>query len=146
MKPTPSPRKGLKIGELMLLQTIAMPLALVAADVASDGNLIFFMKSYIDTLRATNTTSLTKNSTDDNVTEQQNSTTSTETGNQQQGEDALDGLLMASCAILLASMLNLIGGNPFKTLIRNARTSALMASREMESKDVPLPLGEYFIN
>ena len=124
------------------MQTIAMPLALVAVDVASDGNLLYYMKSYIGTQWATNTTSFTINST--NVTELQNSTTPAETGNQQGGE-ALSSLYIISCSILGASMLNLIFGNPFKTLIRNARTSAFMASRELESKDVPLPMGEYFL-
>ena len=118
-----------------------MPLALVALDIYSDGNLLYYMKSF--TQWATNTTSFTINST--NVTELQNSTTSAETGNQQGGE-ALLGLFLASCIILFASMLNLIFGNPFKTLIRNARTSVFMASRELESKDVPLPMGEYFRN
>ena len=52
------------------------------------------------------------------------------------------GLFYASCVILVFSLLNLIVGNPTKTLISNVRTSVLMASREMESKDVPLPIGE----
>ena len=143
MKPTSLPRRGLKISFFTLVQTIAMPLALVAVDVASDGNLLYHMKSFIGTQWATNTTSFTINST--NVTEQHNITTLTETGTPQ-GETTLDGLFYLSCAILLFSMLNLIFGNPFKTLIRNARTSAFMASRELESKDVPLPMGEYFRN
>ena len=116
-----------------------MPLALVALDIYSDGNLLYYMKSF--TQWATNTTNFIINST--NVTELQNSTTSAETGNQQ-GGIALRGLFDTSCIILFVSMLNLILGNPFKTLIRNARSSALMASRELESEDVPLPMGEYF--
>ena len=122
-----------------------MPLALVALDVYTDGNLLSFMASIIHPFQANNKTNNANSIADNNVTELQNSTTSPETGNQQGGE-ALLGLFLASCIILFASMLNLIFGNPFKTLIRNARTSALMASRELESKDVPLPMGEYFLN
>ena len=114
-----------------------MPLVIVAADVATDGNLLFEMKSYIDTLRANSTS----NSTDDNVTEILNSTASSETGNWE-AANALVGLWGASGGILAFSMLNLILGNPVKLLIRNVRTSVLMASREMEAKDVPLPIGE----
>ena len=112
-------------------------MVIVAADVATDGNLLFDMKSYIDTL-AGNSTS---NSTVDNVTEILNITTSSETGNQE-AADALLGLWVASVALLAVSMLNLIFGNPAKTLIRNVRTSVLMESREMEAKDVLVPIGE----
>ena len=143
VKPTSLPRRGLKIRFFTLVQTIAMPLALVAVDVASDGNLLFYMKSYIGTQWATNTTSFTINCT--NVTEQHSITSLTERGSRQ-GETTLDGLFYLSCIILLASMLNLIFGNPSKTLIRNARTSVFMASRELESKDVPLPIGDNIMN
>ena len=54
---------------------------------------------------------------------------------------ALDGLFAASCAILGFSVLNLIMGNPAKMLIRNAHTSLLMGSRELESKDVRPSIG-----
>ena len=112
-------------------------MVIVAADVATDGNLLFDMKSYIDTLRANGTS----NSTVDNVTEILNSTASSETGNRE-AADALGGLWVASVWILAFSMLNLIFGDSTKTLIRNVRTSVLMASREMEAKGVPLPIGE----
>ena len=121
----------MKISQLNILKTVVVPLILVAADVATDGNLLVDMKSYIDTLRANSTS----NSTDDNVTV----TTTTSTGG-----DELSGLFWASIVILLFSMLNLIFGNPAKTLIRNVRISVLMESREMEAKDVPLPIGEFF--
>ena len=112
-------------------------MVIVAADVATDGNLLFDMRSYIGTLAANSTS----NSTVNNVTEILNSTASSETGNRE-AADALGGLWWASCVILLFSMLNLIFGDPAKTLIRNVRTSVLMASREMEAKDVLLPIGE----
>ena len=127
----------MKISQLTILKTVVVPLVLVAADVATDGNFLGVMRSYIDSLRANSTS----NSTDDNVTEILNSTTSSETGNREAAL-ALFGLWVASAFILLFSMLNLIFGNPVKTLIRNVRTSVLMASREMEAKDVPLPIGE----
>ena len=112
-------------------------MVIVAADVATDGNLLFEMKSYIDTLAANSTS----NSTVDNVTEILNSTTSSETGNREAAA-ALRGLWLASIFILFFSMLNLIFGNPVKLLIRNVRTSVLMESREMETKDVLVPIGE----
>ena len=62
----------------------------------------------------------------------------------QQRIDAASGLFLASQAILICSILNLIFGNPAKTLIRNAQTSTLMASRELEQKDVPVPIGDIF--
>ena len=136
-----SARRGVELSQLTIIQTIAMPLALVALDVYTDGTFLSDMNSHLASLISTNTTSYVNNSTDDNVTEQQNNSTSAETENWH----ALRGLSMASTIIISFSMLNLIFGNPFKTLIRNARSSALMASREMESKDVPLPIGEYIV-
>jgi len=116
LKPTRSPAIGFQLTSFTIFQAIGVPLILVAADVVTDGNLLFDMNDYIDTLY-----------------------TSTETANEQ-GADALLGLFLASCFILAFSMLNLIFGNPAKTLIRNVRTSVLMGSRELESKDVPLPI------
>ena len=106
LKPKSSSRRGLKLSWLIIIQAIGLPLALVAADIVTDGKLIFDMYSSVS--------------------------------------DGVAGLFYASCVILSFSMFNLIFGNPTKTLIRNVRTSVLMASREMESKDVPLPIGEYF--
>ena len=127
----------MKISQLTILKTVAVPLVMVGADVATDGNLLVDMKSYIDTLLANSTS----NSTVDNVTEILNSTASSETGNREAAR-ALGFLCGGSVYILAASMINLIYGNPAKSLIRNVRTSVLMASREMEAKDVPLPIGE----
>ena len=129
----------MNISQLTILKTVAVPLILVGADVATDGNLLVDMKSSYDTLRANSTS----NSTDDNVTEILNSTTSSETGNRE-AANALGCLWVASVWILAFSMLNLIFGNPAKTLIRNVCISVLMESREMEAKDVPLPIGEFF--
>ena len=138
-KPTPSPAQGFELSQLTIIRAIGVPLIIVAADVVTDGNLLFDMNSYIDTLIAINTSS---NSTYDNVTELHNSTTSTETANQQKNA-VLVSLCGASSCILVLSVLNLIFGNPAKTLIRNVRTTVLMGTRELESKDVPVPIGDY---
>ena len=102
--------------------------------------MLSFMSSFLEPLRATNMTSDTFNSTDDNVTEQHNGTSS---ANQQDTQYKLNGLFVMSCIILGFSLLNLLLDVPVKSLIRNARTSALMSSREMESKNVPVPIGDY---
>ena len=89
----------------MMYQVIGVPLGLVALDIGSDGNLLYFMYSY---LKATNTTVLTNNSTENNFTMQHNNS-SIEAGNAQGGADArvgfleqgaLLGLSTASCFIL----------------------------------------------
>ena len=87
-----------------MCQVIGVPLGLVALDIGSDGNLLLFMRSY---LRATKTTVLTNNSTENNFTMQQNNS-SIEAGNAQGGTGALFGLWVASCIILFFSLLNLI--------------------------------------
>ena len=106
LKSSPAARRGIELSRLTIIKAIAVPLVLVAVDVASDGNMLYSMSSY---------------STD----------------------DTLGSLFAASCFILGFSLLNLLVANPIKTLIRNARTSVLMKSREMESKDVPVPIGNY---
>ena len=104
LKSSPAARRGIELSRLTIIKAIAVPLVLVAVDVATDGNMLYFM--------------------------------STEGG-------FFDSLFVASCFILGFSLLNLLLENPIKTLIRNARTSVLMQSREMESKDVPVPIGDY---
>ena len=123
-----------------MYQVIGVPLGLVALDIGSDGNLLYFMSSY---LRATNTTVLTNNSTENNFTMQHNNS-AIETGNEEGERGALDALWAASCIILLFSLLNLIVENPAKTLIRSVRASALMGSREMNARDVPVPIGKIY--
>ena len=123
-----------------MYQVIGVPLGLVALDIGSDGNLLLLMDSYIDAL---NTRALINNSTENNFTMQHNNS-SIGTGNKQGEARALRGLFLASGLILLYSLLNLILENPAKTLIRSVRTSALMGSREMNAKDVPVPIGKFF--
>ena len=123
-----------------MYQVIGVPLGLVALDIGSDGNLLISMPYY---LRGSNTTVLTNNSTENNFTMQHNNS-SIEAGNAQREPGALDGLVVASFFILLFSLMNLILENPAKTLIRSLRTSALMGSREMNAKDVPVPIGKIY--
>ena len=153
---TKAPSRGLKISQLkmyqvcrkelvhvLIYQVIGLPLGLVALDMGSDGNLLFFMNSYLDTIRAQNTRVLPNNGTNDNFTAQHNnSSSSIETGSEQR-EVAwrLEGLFIGSCLIIGFSLLNLILENPAKTLIRSVRTSALMRSKEMNAKDLPVPIG-----
>ena len=124
----------------MMYQVIGVPLGLVALDIGSDGNLLLFMNS---NTRGTNTTVLTNNSTENNFTIQHNNS-SIEAGNEQGVLGALFGLFYASACVLSYSLLNLILENPAKTLIRSVRTSALMGSREMNAKDVPVPIGKIY--
>ena len=131
-KSSPPARRGIELSRFTIIKAIAVPLVVVAVDVATDGNLLYDMKSYIDHLKATSTRSRTINSTDDYMRIDYIRI------------DAASGLFLASQVILICSILNLIFGNPAKTLIRNARTSALMASRELETKDVPVPIGDIF--
>ena len=122
-----------------MYQVIGVPLGLVALDIGSDWNLLVFMESFLD---ATNTTVLTNNSTENNFT-MQHSNSSIEAGNEQRAR-ALYGLFAGSCCVLFFSLMNLILENPAKTLIRSVRTSALMGSREMNAKDVPVPIGKIY--
>ena len=131
---------------VLIYQVIGLPLGLVALDMGSDGNLLFFMNSYLDTIRAQNTRVLPNNGTNDNFTAQHNnSSSSIETGSEQR-EVAwrLEGLFIGSCLIIGFSLLSLILENPAKTLIRSVRTSALMRSKEMNAKDLPVPIGNVF--
>ena len=124
---------------VLIYQVIGLPLGLVALDMGSDGNLLFFMNSYLDTIRTQNTRVLPNN----NFTVQhKNSSSSIETGSEQR-EVAwrLEGLFIGSCLIIGFSLLSLILENPAKTLIRSVRTSALMRSKEMNAKDLPVPIG-----
>lgn len=49
-------------------------------------------------------------------------------------------LFVVSIIILALSILNLLLPNPLATLLRNARTTVMMNSRELERKDMPEPL------
>ena len=86
-----------------------MPLAIAAADIATDTGLLINMWSYI--LKVS-----------DNM--------------------GLIGLRSASIGILIFSVINMVTGNPAKTLIRNAHTAVLMESRKLEKMDVRPSVGK----
>ena len=56
-----------------------------------------------------------------------------------------DGELFLSSSILFFSVVNLVLSNPWASLLINARTTVLMKTRELERKDVPVPLGAFNI-
>ena len=150
---TKAPSRGLKISQLkmyqvcrkelpinvhvLIYQVIGLPLGLVALDMGSDGNLLFFMNSYLDTIRAQDTRVLPNNSTNNNFTVQHYNSL-IEAGRL---EVVGEALFIGSCLIIGFSLLSLILENPAKTLIRSVRTSALMRSKEMNAKDLPVPIG-----
>ena len=127
------PSRSVEISKLTSLRTIGLPLVLVMVDIGSDGNMCYFMSDYIGNLRGT--TTLTSN----NLTNQNNPSTE---ALHVQGKDELTGLFITSVCILVFSLLNIFFQKPAKSLIRSAQTSALMKSRELESKDFPLPIGD----
>ena len=51
-------------------------------------------------------------------------------------------LFVVSIFILFLSTVSLLKSNPLATLVRNARTRIMLNSRELERKDVPVPLGK----
>ena len=53
----------------------------------------------------------------------------------------LNFVFMFSITILIFSTMKLLLSNPLVTLVRDARTKVMMNSRELERKDVPVPLG-----
>ena len=113
LKPTPAPALGFQLSQFTIFQAIGVPLINVAADVVTDGKLVFNMLYYIETLLAIDT----GDNTYDNVTKLHNSTTSTERANQR-GANILWTQVVSSGFLLIFSMLNLIFGNPAKTLIQ----------------------------
>ena len=50
-------------------------------------------------------------------------------------------VFLVSIVILVWSTGILLRSSPLATLVRNARTTVMMNSRELERKDVPVPLG-----
>ena len=113
-----SPRRGIELSWLTIFKATVVPSVFVAWDVGTDGKMVYNMAFVIRQIYHNDTPGL------------------------------FFGLFLflwiASCVILSVSMVNLIFGNPSKSLIRNAHTSVFIASRELESKDVPLPIGDYF--
>ena len=109
-----SPSRGIQISQFTVFRVMLAPLALVAVDIGSDGNVLVNMYSFSIPSNITNITNVTT-----------------------------VRLSSASAVILLLSLLSFLFKNPTKTLIRNVRASALMGSREMESRDTPVPIGDF---
>ena len=154
------PKKGLKIGRILLAQTIVMPLLLVGADMVSDGGVLGQMWSYTTWAKllagadSGNSTGGGNISRSDEVAVNEerkrrvNDTgiTDSTASEQQDYSENVEGLILGflfivSLIILFASTVNLLRPNPLATLVRNARTTVMMNSRELERKDVPVPLG-----
>lgn len=101
----------IKISPFTVIQVIVVPLAIIGVDIGTDGNFL------------------------------RNMWPETNYSKGKKEESALDMLFVTSASILVISLMNLIGSNPLKSLIRSARTSTLMRSRKAESEDVALPIG-----
>ena len=141
-----------------------MPVMLVGLDMISDGGVLAQMWPY--TLfgkliageyslnkTATNSTGTITNSssTEPTGTQEGNgvvgrNSTEVEQGVQIPVLDATLGCLFGvSIFILFLSTLNLLSSNWLSTLLRNARTTLMMESRELERKDAPVPLGNSWL-
>ena len=99
------------MSQLTVLKAICVPLAIAAADIATDTGLLINMWSYILNPEVTDASGLI-------------------------------GVRMASIFILVLSVINMVTGNPAKTLIRNAHTAVLMESRKLEKMDVRPSVGK----
>ena len=160
---TMSPKKGIQIGKFLLAKTIVMPLMLVCSDLLSDGGVLGQMWPYtmIGKLLADSgnqaelNSTAAANSSSSSVNEERNRTlngdaftNSTATEQEYlglgQGQEKwiLFYLFIVSILILIVSIVNLLRSNSLATLLRNARTTVMMNSRELERKDVPVPLGK----
>ena len=159
-KMSASPKRGIQISTFLLFTTIVLPVLLVGSDMVSDGGVLGQMWQYslgkalagadsgnqakLNSTAATNSS----NWDEEAVNEERNGTGITNSTAEEQedsGED-LDAAILAimflvSLLILIASTLTLLFSNTLATLLRNARTNVMMNSRELERKDVPVPLG-----
>ena len=125
-----------------------MPLLLVGADMVSDGDVLGQMWSYTFMAKEMSGGGNISRS-DEALNEERNMTvndtavtnsTASEQKDLTQGAMLLS-LFFVSIAILVSSTLNMLRSNPLASLVRNARTTVMMNSRELERKDVPVPLG-----
>ena len=159
-----SPATGITISKFLLFSTISMPVMLVGSDMISDGGVLAQMWPYTqwakflageyagDETAANSTETTTTNSSSTELAGDQegNGTVvgSNNTEVEQRGQSrvldmTLIFLFLTSILILLVSTLNLLSSNWLSTLLRNARTTLMMESRELERKDAPVPLGNY---
>ena len=156
------PTRGLKIGPFLLVQTIVMPLLLVGSDMVSDGGVLGQMWPYTALAKLLAGEDLGNSTGEANISRsdeaplnEERTMTVNDTGitnstasEQEDDREAVDVegvilfiLFLVSILILFYSTLNLLWSNPLATLVRSARTTVMMNSRELERKDVPVPLG-----
>lgn len=140
-----------------------MPVALVGSDMISDGGVLVQMWPYtflakglaeafageeIHFTETTTNSSLTEPAGDQEGNGTVVGSNSTEDEHwRQRGllDGTLGGLFFVSIFILFLSTYNLLRSNWLSTLLRNARTTLMMESRELERKDAPVPLGNNLI-
>ena len=137
---TSGPKKGLEIGPFLLAQTIVLPLILVGADMVTDGDMLGQMWPYTAFGKAL-AEALSGNQVELNSTAGANISRSDEVAVDDDEGIILGFLFFVSIIILLLSILNMCRSNPLASLVRNARTTVMMNSRELERKDVLVPLG-----
>ena len=142
-----------------------MPVALVGSDMISDGGVLVQMWPYTFLAKifageyalygtTTNSTGTTTNSSSTELAGDQegngtvvgSNSTEVEPGVQSRVLDfTLSLLFLVSINILIFSTINLLfWSNWLSTLLRNAWTTLMMESRELERKDAPVPLGNNF--
>ena len=112
-----APPNGMQINIVTLVKTILLPLVWVGVDIGSDGAVLREMWVVLTILDASDGTR----------------------------SDFAVVLVVISCICLLSSLLNLVLSNPCASLLINARTTVHMKTRELERKDVPVPIGAFNI-
>ena len=148
------PKRGIQIGQILIAKTIVLPVMLVGSDMLSDGGVLGQMWPYTYFAKYLARAD-SRNQAELNSRTAANSSSSDEAAgitisNAEELEDSdevvdeliLAGLFIVSIVILFFSTVNLLMSNPLATLVRNARTTVMMNSRELERKDVPVPLGK----
>ena len=148
-----SPERGLKIGPFLLALTIVWPLLLVGADMWTDGKVVTKMwqytvlgKTYTVWARNLTIAYRTVNDTGFDLLVNDTGVANSTASEQEDQSELMEGVVlnfvfMFSITILIFSTTKLLLSNPLVTLVRDARTKVMMNSRELERKDVPVPLG-----
>ena len=104
VKPTKEVER--QMSQLTVLKAICVPLAIAAADIATDTGLLINMWSYILNPKVSDYMGLI-------------------------------GVRAVSISILIFSVINMVVGNPAKTLIRNAHTAVLIVVQEVGEEGHP---------
>ena len=131
-----SPPNGLQMSTLLLFSTIVLPLMLVGADMVTDVGVLGQMWPY--TLWAK---TLARRGSGNQAELNSTGAANSSSVDTDMDEIPLFFLIIVSFLIFIASTVGLLFSNPLATLLRNACTTVMMNSRELERKDVPVPLG-----